>query len=736
MLDLTKISRKSDVKSIWNILGSKWRNIRANKATADGIESLWATNEILASGRINGLLNIYNRQAQLNLFGMKDIFVLEDLSSNIKKPRKDGFNYEFKIQYEDVKCINGAKTKYIFSPIYFTNTVVPPEYLPIIYQGYISKIRPKQNKINITKDTVFNTNGYKLKGYIFYDKRKIPFIIKSVGKDFIIYESLFIDFEPVEGEIIIVDKYELRINENFISENYDNLLKLRFKPFPVISTLLDEPKDVFNTNIDLFTLNMLILDNMIEQHFGSTIGVKPEHTEAFKISGDDAYSVDQKIIKLWRTNQRPYNFMQVFRLASILSDFKSIESIDNPEIIYQIDKPGKKIYTGKLKEEVIGTLASFNTMASSLQTIYDNPKYDKTEYSVVKLEVKYNTYGLDNGDIIIIDDVMYKIKKIYGEKYIQLDGVVAEGPYFRTLKIIPKESIKIYDVEPYGFEEQYDPTLDKHDKLNLGIVKFGNEKWGNFKWGDMLFKTVNSICEFETPLVGSEFYYGDALNQLILLDYFEEGQPSYYIQRALASENKEFSQLNADTLNKNKVLLIAPFLSYSHRFSINEVDLRTETNWVLSGGTTTELIQRTNYIFAYSKVNFASAGDYIYQPIDLSTNNTNGLSLLRLFIKKNSGKVKIGINNDASFLTMTTKKIITDIQNNEWNVINIFIDRDIINQDSNKIFIEAFEDNTEIEIFGIEFWNNVPAYLEKLIKNKQILTDFINSTDYRTINIL
>ena len=107
-----------------------------------------------------------------------------------------------------------------------------------------------------------------------------------------------------------------------------------------------------------------------------------------------------------------------------------------------------------------------------------------------------------------------------------------------------------------------------------------------------------------------------------------------------------------------------------------------------------------------------------------------------MFIKKKSGKVKVGINNDASFLTLTTKKVIADIQNLDWNVLNIIIDRSKINQDSNKILIEAFEDNTEIDIFGIEFWNSIPAYYGNLVKNKQIITDFINSHDYRTINII
>jgi hypothetical protein len=59
-----------------------------------------------------------------------------------------------------------------------------------------------------------------------------------------------------------------------------------------------------------------------------------------------------------------------------------------------------------------------------------------------------------------------------------------------------------------------------------------------------------------------------------------------------------------------------------------------------------------------------------------------------------------------------------------------------MNQDNNYIFIEAFDDETEIDIFGVEYWNSIPSYFEKLKNNKKILEDLTKSNDFQIINLI
>jgi len=736
MIDLSKLIRKSDVGSLWRILGEKWARIRANKNTKKSIESLWSTSELLSNGRLNTLYNIYNKSAQLNIFSLQDVFYLENINkSKIIKNYSDNYNFEFRIPYDSLRTFNNSKIQYVEPPVFFTNTTIPPEYLPPMFTGFITRVNTKERKLTVLKDSLLSTYGGNLYGYIFLDIKNIPFIIERYSDNNIYYNTLFTDSVPAEGEFSIVNKFELKKDKDFVAENFDNLIKFRFKTFNAIDSIDGVPYNIFDKNIDLYTVNLLLIDNYIDSTFATPISIKKEHITSLKNSGYTIPKIQEKLLQFWRVNQREYNFQQLYRLAAIIGDQSGVLSINNPEVIYKIDKPNYKVYTSKLKNETAGTITNFLGMPEILKNAFSSELLDETEYSVIKLEDNFNTFGISFNDILIIDNISYRIKKIYGEKYLQVDSAISKGSLYRDIKILPKADTRVYDVGKYGFSEQF--TVDSlSGKINLGAISFGDLNWGEFNWGDQILKDVSSLCKFKDLEIGQELYYGDAFNQLLSIDYFENNTPPGFIQKELALMNKKFSTENADNIFRSRCLLILPFLNYSYKENILQNDVRSDTGWTLSSGVTTDLITESNYLFKYTNIKFEELGNTCYFPINLSTENYTDISLLRFYIRKKEGSIKCGLNNDASFLTIGSKKILVDIQDDKWNFVNIFINRKDINQDSNKIFFEASQDVTEIDIFGIEMFNNIPTYLEKLYNNKQILTDLISSFDYKTLNLL
>jgi hypothetical protein len=479
---------------------------------------------------------------------------------------------------------------------------------------------------------------------------------------------------PKIGSIKLVDKYELKNEENFKVEIFKDFVKFKFKKFEVLDILQNKKVNVFDTENSFFAPQVFVVDNFIANTFGMPIGLTKEHIDTLSENNLTPIQIDEIIFKLWRLNQRPYGFQQFFRLGSILSGEPISLSLSEPEIIYNIDIPARKIKTAKLKAEMIATATK---IASTSLTLSESLFSNQNDLTIFKLENPFNTFGLLSGDIIIDGEESYVIKRIFGSKYIEVDRVISSSNSLRKIKILSSTTKREYSVNDYGFEEQFDDTKNLAHKVDIQIVRWGGGlQWGNFIWGDHNRPDVNPLCQFPIPKIGDEKFFGDSFSQTLLVDFAEGNINPRIVQKYLALQNKEFSKYNGDNVNKKRTLLIAPFLNYGEKYLFNPDTINSDEGWTLSAGTTSEIIEHTDYIFTHSNIKFDQKGDYIKYGIDLGLNNSTGISLLKFFVRKTKGSIKIGINPDASFLTTTNKKKFVSINDNDqWIYINLFIDR-------------------------------------------------------------
>lgn len=283
-------------------------------------------------------------------------------------------------------------------------------------------------------------------------------------------------------------------------------------------------------------------------------------------------------------------------------------------------------------------------------------------------------------------------------------------------------------------------------------VVWGQKNWGDFIWGELRAKPVNKITEFPKLEIGGRYLYGDPFVQTLLIDYFEDSIYPEFIQKQLALDNKEFTQNNVKEYIKNKTLLLLPFFNYSQYtrekslkhlvtasgsfLTTNNQDnliLEGQNVWTSSSDVTFTEIEKTTYGLIYENLKFLEKGNFAVYNFKKELENDTNINVLSFYLRVNSGKIRIGLANDNSFLTATQDKFIS-YDSNKWIHKKIFFNTSILNV--NRILIEAYTDNTEIDIFGIEYIPGVPDFSEKIHMTKEIFTDFFSSNDYRLINLL
>lgn len=758
MINLLKLTRYNK-SNIWNIIGDKWAVVKNNIFSKKQIESFWAGNELLTSGRINYISNFYDRLLQLSNYGVLDFLILENIKDNltISGEINSEYPYYLDIFFNDIYQYSGINITYLYPPKILTNNLLPAEYTKNLLTLFISNIDKKNNIISIAEDNVLTKVLCNFENYIFVDDDHIPYKINFFDNNKLHYTSLIANKTPKIGSLNIYNKCELFLDIDYKVENFKDKARIKFKNLNFIKSIYEKNVNINKENINLYASDCYVLDNLNLELFGKPIGLDYNHYNVLS-NNNDPRSVDQKIIKLWKLNQRQYDLKQAFRLGCIIADQSHANTIDGKEIIYDINIEEKKVFTSKLKTVLTGVIVNFENIPEDLQPIFKYIDTDTKKFNILKLENNYNNFGLDINDKIFIDNKSYDIKKIYDSKYIELKTEVAGGSYTKIVKILDGNNKKVYNLNDYGAEEQFVYNSVPGEITNLSDInpftkiKWGEKIWGTFIWGEQSYKKVHEKTRFNSLNIGNEYLYGDAFVQTVLLDFYENGLITDFIQRDLAIKNKLFTQSNAEAYLKNKNLIISPFLNYSFKKESklleelatedNEI-IQTEdgyniilsdnSNWNSVGTVTTTYITKTIYNFSYTNYNFTNKFDKLLLDVDVLLNNKTGISLLSFFMKVNSGMVRIGVSELNNFYDTNSCKFMA-YDTNKWINGKIYFNINEIN--AKKIIIEALADNTEIELFGTEFFNSVPDFSEKLNKNKELFNNFISSNDYNLINLL
>lgn len=736
MIDLVKNTRKTDVDKLWDILGDKWLKVKLNQNSKNVIESFWNTNDLLSNGRINSLVNGTNRLSQFNIYGVQDFYFI-DFQSLIKNSKNDDFIYEYKLFYKDFNDNTGKKVNYIYPPKVLSNTILAPVYTDSLYTGTIHYIKKTEKKIVLLLDGKIENNDNSFKGYIFLDEKNIPFRIKNKIDNTIYYEEIFENTSPSVNSITIKNKFELFLNEDFLVEEFGHFLKFRFKKFDELISF-NESQNFFEIKNTLFIPNIFYLDNFNLENFGYPIGLKDGHISSLLNSGDSYADVNNKIYKFWKLNQRPFNFKQCYRIANLIADLASAKTLDAPEVLFEINKPERIYKTAKLSAKVFGRILSYNLLPSSVKDIYSGTS---EVFNIIELQ-NSNVFGLKFNDIFIINGDKYLVKRIYENNYVQLDKEITARNIYEEIKILDGASIREYKLNNYGFYDQFNyQTVDDintnfADTIPARTIPFGVKNWGSFLWGEKYYEIIHPITKLKKTEVGKEYFHGDPIEQSVLLNYYPEKISTYYIQKQLAIENKEFNLSEFETYYFQKNYLLLPFTNYSYKFDFNENNLTS--GWTIDSDTDVIYSEVTPYRMAYSSINAESAGKRVYKTVNLGTNNFTKKSVLKLYVRGNSGAFKIGLTDGSSFLNPGSfKTVSTDIDSDgKWKEIFLFVDTNINGSGTVKILIESSAEINKLDIFGLEFYNSVPDYMEKIHLNKLIFTDFLKSNDFRLINLL
>lgn len=742
MINTSQYSRKNNVSGLWQIIGDVWQKAKNVKETRKLIESYWTANSLIAEDNINSLLNNYDLLCQKTIFKYLGVIFLKDFNKNIiKRKRKDGFNLEYKLFFKEIN----SDIKYVVPPVFFTNDVRSPDLCRIMFTGHSFKIYPRERKLVLVHDDYLEKLG-DLKNHIFYDSKNTPFLIENISGDVITYKKIILNKEPVEGEINITSKFELVLNNDYLVENYSDFLIFRFKE----STFFDDQNNA------LYSFDNKCIDTYLEKNFGYQTGLIEENFKFLRDSNFSNSEINQFVLDLWKINQRDYDFQQIYRLGALVSKQSFARNLVDDLILLELDTTNRKAFLGKIQTHVIVEILNYNFLP--VGSIIDK-NVNKADLKIIKIKDGFGE-NIQVNDGVIINKKFYQIKRVYSDGYYELNQIIENSDIQNIAIIISKETFVSYDLNSYGAEEltKY-ITLSNGEESNLSdildmssTVKFGDTEWGNFKWGDSLLTQINSKCRFPKLEVGKSFKFGDAFQPNILPNFYYvydydssetenrkylnniESAPvvvnnpnkiisNYYIQKELALKNKSFSQSNFEEFGINRVLLLLPFFNYSSKLEINENSL--EHGWTLTDATV-QLNENPFYI--YSTVN-SEENSSITFPVTLK-----GKSLLRLFVRLNKGKIRVGISQTNSFLDEENSFVKFKEVNEagKWEYINIFVDGPISNS---KILFESLQESN-FDVFGIQVYDEIPEYFQTLFNNKTIFDSLLNSYNYKLINLL
>lgn len=759
MINLLKISRYNK-PNLWTILGDKWDVVRNNIFSKKQIDSLWSANELLASGRINYISNFYDRLLQLSKYGVLDFLIIENVKDKLIVNNEAGtmYPYYLDIYFNDIFQYSGINISYMYPPKILTNNLLPAEYTTSLLKLFINSIDSKNKVLSIAEDSSLTKVLCDFKNYTFIDDDYIPFKIELLKNNKLYYNEIVADKIPKLGSINICNKFELTLDKDFTIENFKNKVRFKFKNILFINDIFEINKNIISSDINLFASNNYVLDNFNFETFGKPIGLDYNNYTTL-LSNNEIAKTEDKVLQLWKLNQRDYDLKQSLRLGAIIADQSHATTIGGRELLYKLDIPEKKLYTAKIKTILTGTIVNFLNIPADLQPIFKYVDTDDNKFNILKIENNYNNLSININDKLFIENNYYEIKKIYDDKYIELKTELLGGDFTKIIKVLDYTTNKVYSLNDYGYEDQFvfdsipGEVTNLSDISPFNKVKWGDKVWGSFIWGESQFKKVFDKCRFNSLAVGNEYLYGDPFVQTLLVDFFDGNLLTDYIQRDLAIKNKEFNSSNAEAYLKNKTLILSHFLNYSYKreegfleelaTQDNEL-LQTENSqnivlsdyystWGTIGNVTSELVTKSIYNFTYTNYKFEDKFDKLLLNIDSILNNKTNISLLSFYIKVNSGLVRIGVSESNSFYNNDNFKFMI-YDTNKWFNGKIYFNIKDIN--AKKIIIEALTDNTEIELFGTEFFNSVPNFSEKIHKNKELFNKFISSNDYNLINLL
>jgi hypothetical protein len=738
MIDLLKLTRKN-VVNLWSILGNKWLFVKNNIFARRQIEGFWSLLDILSNGRLNELTNIYDRVNQLSIYGVLDFCAIP--TKSIQKIKDIKYPYETTLYYN--KLDPTKKIKYLFPFPVLTNTLLPANYAYKLTDLTVLTVNGKNKWLQFMENPVIKNSQIPLYGYVFHDSKSQPFIIKKIVKDILYYDVLIKNTEPVLDTITITNKIELHLNKDFLCEPSDDHMHLKFKEFKYIENFYEPANSLFSYEKTLYAVNANYLDEYNVDYFGEPIGV-----DINKLSSKfTAQEKEKKIIELWRIQQRPFNFQQSFRLGSVLADESYIKNINKEQLIFELDEGGEYVKTATIKDEYLCRVLRFTDLSTNKQTEFNNQYTEKSVFNIIELQTG-SALNFIKDDIYFINGKSFKIKRIFNDKYFEVDGEVGSGDYITRLYILNSKTAKEYPLNSYNVINTGDTDI-----LPFRKIAWGQKDFKQFKWGEIYGKKVYQPCVFKKPILGDKYRFGDSLTQTLIADYFENSVYPDLIQKQLANENKPFTQANVESFYKSPALVLSPFINFGINdpkkyleYLITEDDeyiIQTEDGgkiilsangeWAGANTAVIEEKQVTSYNLNYLNVKLPNNGDYIFYNFTLNPNSTTNICVLSFYARVHKGLVKIGVSNSVSFNDSIYFKNI-GIKGDSWIHKKIFFNKaDIL---ANRILIEAGTDDTEFDIFGIEFYQSVGTFVENIYDNKEIFNTFLKSNDYKLINLL
>lgn len=793
-MSLGALTRKNDISSIWQVIGDVWNKVKQNEYSQKFIESYWLGNHLLAEERLNILVNTYDRLCQRYYQAYKGIIRLDNFPSKIIKRnrslnintsslaqvvqtgRTDDFILEYKYFFNEIK--DGIR--YIYPPRFLTNDYRSPELINPIFSGIIHRIYPKENKITIIDNSITDEFAAALTNYMFLDNNKNPFIITRFNKNEIFYKRIITGKDPVEGNISIVSKFELQYDVDYKVEIENDFLIFRFKDFNFIG--VDNLPTKFFSKLEtfLYGFDVSYLDKYGEINFGYPIGLTDNDFDTLYSSGFSWPEINQMILDGWKIEQKISNFNQIYRYAALFSGNEIARTMIDELYLYKNDYVEGYVYLGKSKGITLAEVINEESIPDIIKVNNRLSAIPSNKY------LKINSFILNPifpNDIIILDKEAYSVVRSISDTYIELDRDVLNHPITNIINILDKNSIKKYRLNSYGSKElnQFTTELPNGDFSNLSdiidvtnTIKWGDDTWGSFKFGSLRYQQIHPLCRFKKLEIGDRYEFGDCFQPYILPNFYfayesdtsdienkkyltskiidspislrdpNKNIPNYYIQKQLALENKEFTENNFLENSINKSLLLLPFFNYSNKLDVKENNIfeRSDWNWGGTGTGTHEYIY--NEFYGFSKIKTTAPDNEltsICHDVDLFTNNKTGKSLLRMFVRINSGKLRIGVSTDEFFDGSSNKYIFEEkiLENNEtpsWDYINIFIDNDMLTSNENyKIVIASYE-NSSFDIFGIQLYTSIPSYFRKLFDNREILGKFVSSHNYKLLNLI
>jgi len=783
MIKIGPSTRKNDVDSLWQVIGDIWTKVKLNDYSKKYVEGLWLANSILADERLNILLNTYDRLVQRYYQAYKGVMRLDNFPTKVvRRQRLDGFNIEYKYFFKELE----NNVRYIYPPRFLTNDFRSPNLVDELFRVVIHRVYPNLNKVVLLENSLDDSFTENLNGYFFLDYKNNPFVITKIKKNELFYKRVFSNIDPVEGEIIAVKKFELENEVDYKTEIEDDFIIFRFKDFNYIDSSLPE-KFFDKPNTYLYGFDIAYIDTFCEVNFGYPIGLTDDDFNNLYKSGLTWPEINQIILDAWKIDQRVYGFDQIYRYAALFSGNEIFRGLREPFYLYSNDYNKGLVFLAKSKNFIDSDIITGSFIPEDLRRNNNITELNKNNF------LKLKSFVLNDilvNDPIIIDKETYYVRKNINGQYIELDREVFNHPVSNIINVLDKSTVKAYILDEYGKKELNTfIKLPNGEMSNLSdildisaTVPWGELPWGTFKFGESYYQQIHPQCRFKPLEIGKEYNFGDAFQPYVLPNFYfayepdtagteskkyenvddkiyglpiimkdpNKSVPNYYIQKQLALDNKEFTENNFKEYSLNKTLLLLPFFNYSEKEDIEEnniFSIRSNWNdWVGSGTGESEYIYTDFYNYTSIKTTSTNNGDSnlfvsTFHLINPFTNNKSGLSLLRMFVRVKKGKLQVGIGTAYGFHTDIHKYIfeekkIKDQETPKWEFINIFIDNNLLTPgQSYHILLSSFG-ISEYDVFGIQYYKNIPTYFEKLYKNKKILEKFLSSNNYKLINLI